>query len=47
MTEENLKKLREAMQGLTEAVAEGQAELHIFRAKTLFTECACFSDEDS
>ena len=48
ITEENVRKLRVAVQGFNEAVAEGRAELRIFRAKTLFTECACLSeDEDS
>ena len=47
MTEENLTILREAMQGLNKAVAEGRGELSIFSPETLFTECACFSDKDS
>ena len=46
MTEETLQKLRAAVQVLNEAVADGQGELRIVRAKTLFTECACFSDEE-
>ena len=46
MTEENLKKLREAVQGLNKAFAEGRAELRIFKAETLFTECACLSDDE-
>ena len=46
LTEENLRKIREAWQGLTEAVAEGRAELRIVRHETLFTDCTCCSDEE-
>jgi hypothetical protein len=47
LTEENLRKINEAVQGLHEAVAEGRAQLRIVKGTTLFTECACcFSDEE-
>lgn len=45
MTEENLEKIREAVQGLHEVVAEGRAQLRIVKGKTLFTEYACCSSD--
>lgn len=46
LTDKNLRNIREAWRGLTEAVAEGRAELRIVRHETLFTDCTCFSDEE-
>lgn len=45
-TEERLARIRGNVQILHEAVAEGWAELRIVRGTTLFTECACLSDEE-
>ena len=45
-TEERLARIREKVQILHEAVTEGRAEFRIVRGTTLFTECACFSDEE-
>ena len=45
-TEERLARVREKVQILHKAVAEGRAELRIVRGTTLFTECACLSDEE-
>ena len=41
MTEDTRRKLKEAIQVLNNAVAEGKGELRIVSAETLWTDCSC------